>query len=576
MKTMSNSAGCSVFLAMFALPFAATGLFTSGLIFYTVFNWNSVRDWQETPAVVLKVHVKGSSDSDSTQTNATYEYEWDGQTYTGDRVSLHSGSDNIGSFQQRVAEELTRHHKSGEPFRCFVDPDDPSQSILYRELRWEMLAFLSVFGTIFGTVGMGLFSAAVMSIPGSRREAELRERHLNEPWLHKPEWAEGYVQADTSWRGWLTPLSMYWMAVTLPGGLGAFNDLTNGNGWGLFGLIMPGLSLLMVRGAYKARRRRRVYGESRVALDRFPAITGGVMTGNLLIEHDVDPLAVWQFNLTCVKTIGSGEDQETDTICELAHSTSETERSEDWGRSAVPFEFTIPFSARQTETDGNVQVEWKLEVHSERTATAFKEEFAIPVFRTEESSDDFKDEQQLARQRSHDEKRLDDLQPDGPLMQARLKVREQPDGTMTIIAPAARYKGLLLSFGIFILVWDSACAGMWCADDIPIAFPIIFSLLGALVTWAWLDLLLRSSHLEIEHDAITFRSGWPGLGRTHRVPLDEIQDVNVTSNMSVNQTQFPNVTVELKSGKKLTIISQIRGRPAAERVMERILEALTR
>ena len=99
---------------MFALPFAATGLFTSRLIYYQVIEWNSVLDWQETPAVVLKVDVKGGSDSDSIRTNATYEYEWGGQTYTGNRVSLHSGSDNVGSFQHRVAEQLTQHQKSEE------------------------------------------------------------------------------------------------------------------------------------------------------------------------------------------------------------------------------------------------------------------------------------------------------------------------------------------------------------------------------------------------------------------------------------------------------------------------------
>ncbi len=150
----SGAIGMALFLTLFGLPFAVVGVGASGAIYYSVFRWVDVLDWQETPARILTVDVKSGDDSISTE--ATYEYQWNGKLHTGDQVSLHFGSDNIGSFQQRVASELTSHHKSGQPFRCFVDTSDPASSILYRDLRWEMLSFLSVFGAIFGTVGGGV------------------------------------------------------------------------------------------------------------------------------------------------------------------------------------------------------------------------------------------------------------------------------------------------------------------------------------------------------------------------------------------------------------------------------------
>lgn len=577
MKSFS-SIGCGIFLALFALPFAAVGLFMSGMIFHTLAGWSDMLGWQETAATVLTVDVKPSSDSDSLSTEASYSYSWDDEQHTGDRVSLYTGSDNIGSFQQRIAAELTEYQKTGQPFRCFVDPSDGTSSVLYRDLRWEMLSFYSVFGTLFGTVGMGLLFGTLMSIPAGRRQAALQLEFPDEPWRWKPEWSEGGIRGEGGSRWW-TPLAVYWVIVTLPGGLGALNAIAGGSLLSVFGLIMPGAAVLIARAAVRAHLRRNVFGASRVQLDRFPAITGGVMSGTLLIENDADPLAIWNLKLECERASGSGDDRETDTVCELSESVEGTGRSDDWGQSAVPFEFNIPYSAPQTNLDGSVEIEWKLSIRSERTETEFCEEFKIPVFKTEESSRKFKAEKPQrdgsADEAFHD-RRLDDLQPDGPLMAARLRVREQTDGTVTVIAPVGRYLKAILAMAMFVVIWDGACVVLWNIDEIPLLFPIGFSFFGVLLSYCWLDLLLRNSHVEIGTEAITFRNGWPGLAREHRVLLADINDVTVTSNMSIGTTAFPNVLIHTSAEKPMTVMSLIRGRAGADRLMERILEAVTR
>jgi len=66
------------------------------------------------------------------------------------------------------------------------------------------------------------------------------------------------------------------------------------------------------------------------------------------------------------------------------------------------------------------------------------------------------------------------------------------------------------------------------------------------------------------------------LAREHRVERGDIKDVTVTSNMSIGSTQYPNVKIHVASGKPMTVMSLIRGRPAADRLAERILEAMVR
>ena len=571
--------GAAVFLAFFGLPFAAVGVFTTGMIYYTVASWIEVLDWQETSATIVTAEVKRSNDPDSDgfRTEATYEYQWGRDTYTGDRVGLFTESDNVGSYQERVAQELTSHLESGEPFRCYVDPTHPSDSILYRELRWEMMAFLSVFGAIFATVGGGLIYSSLASIPSSRRESELEREFPKEPWRHKAGWAEGDIRPSvSSWR-WLPVLAGWWGLATFPAGIGALNDLTRGNGWAIFGFILPGIAMLIVRAAIKSRARRRFFGKSRIELDRFPMITGGTTSGRVLIENDVGPWSTWHFDLECEETTESGDSTNTETIFEQSQTIEETKRSETWGQTSVPFTFTLPFSTRPTSENGREKIEWKLNVRSERTEVEFKQEFEIPVFRTEESSRSFKAELSDEKDTTDEaDERLGDLHPDGPLMKARLKVAEQPDGTVSVFAEAGRYFKAGLSMGLFAVIWDGICVVLWYADGVPCVFPILFSLFGALITWAAFDIAFRSSRLEIGRESLTFRTGWCGRGREHTIPLSEIQDVDVESKMSIGSTQYPDVIITLRSARKHTVMSHIRGRMAAERVMERILEAVTR
>ena len=56
----------------------------------------------------MAVELEEHSDEDGStyETTATYRYDYSGTTYTGTRVAIDTGSDNIGSFQHRLYSEL--------------------------------------------------------------------------------------------------------------------------------------------------------------------------------------------------------------------------------------------------------------------------------------------------------------------------------------------------------------------------------------------------------------------------------------------------------------------------------------
>src|SRR5262245_29631373 len=191
-----TGAGC---LALFALPFAAFGVgaFVWGAL--TLLHWHAARGWVEVPAQLISVELEEHVDEDSTtyQATATYSYAYAGQEYTSNRVAIDTGSDNIGDFQQRLYSGLRAAHERGAPITAYVDPEEPANAVLNRELRAGLLAMKMMFAFVFGGVGFGLPFGA--RIGGKKLAAEnaLRDQFPDEPWRWRPEWANGRIAGST-------------------------------------------------------------------------------------------------------------------------------------------------------------------------------------------------------------------------------------------------------------------------------------------------------------------------------------------------------------------------------------------
>lgn len=560
-----RSAGCGLLFVLFGIPFAAAGLYMTGLMYSQILQWVSVQSWVETPATLLEVNIEQSGESLGTE--ATYEYAWQGQKHTGDTVSLHPGRDNVGDFQQQVAAELTDHHERGRPFRCFVNPDNPTQAILYRELRWQILSFLAIFGTVFTTVGCSIVIASLLSISEARKTSRLKELFPGQPWRWKQEWSEGCVRGKGSSR-WTALIAGWWVLATLPGGIGATNALFHGNGYGLFGLVLPGIALLIVRASVRGAAKRSRFGESRIELDRFPMITGGVNSGRLLIQNDVAPPTFWKFRLACDVTRGSGEDSHTTTVFDAAVAHEGSEPGGEWGRTAVPFEFRLPANARQSDMEGS-KVAWTLTVTGTVGDAEYEDEFLMPVFETEDSDPGFME----SSESQPDSRYARD--GDAELLRNGLLIREAVDGSLTVIAPARRNRPMKIALGIFCLFWDGLCFVIL-VQRAPLLFRIAFPACGAAITLVWIDLLMRSSRFQVDSHKFAWRNGWPLVSREKRVPVSDIRKVEAVTSVTSGNSQFYKIRICLESGENATVLSLIQGKAAADTLVSRIQKVLAR
>jgi hypothetical protein len=163
---------------LLSLPFVAGGIIAASMSWRTMSESDAVRSWVEVPATIeraeLDVEVRrdrsyhGRDLRTRTRTtyhlNAAYEYEFEGQRYTGNRVSVHGNDHNSSAgitFLVNAQRELERHRALGKPFRCFVNPRRPIESLLYRDPPWQVAAGYTLFATLFGAIGFGILSGVL-------------------------------------------------------------------------------------------------------------------------------------------------------------------------------------------------------------------------------------------------------------------------------------------------------------------------------------------------------------------------------------------------------------------------------
>jgi hypothetical protein len=382
--------GC---LALFAVPFAAVGVGMCVWIICTLVTYFSAQNWVETPATIVRTELKSFRGKSTTyQVTADYTYQFGGQAYTGHRVSLNGDPDNLGSFHQDAYRELSGYQKSKKPFRCYVNPAQPDEALLYRDLRWEMLALQMIFALVFGAIGFGMLIGGLMSYKTSRAEAALAAAHPNTPWMWKTDWAAGSMVSSS--KGVMVAallLAVFWNVVTAPLWLVLPGEILNkGHRWALLGLLFPAIGLALIGWAVYSFLRWRKFGQSVFQMASVPGVVGGQLAGVVRTSAKIRPEDGFHLLLRCVRRITTGSGKQRSTV---EHTLWEDEGTvmhellEDQAEvSAIPVEFQIPFDCQPSDgRNSDDQTIWRLTASAAVPGIRYSATFEVPVFRTADS-----------------------------------------------------------------------------------------------------------------------------------------------------------------------------------------------
>ena len=233
-ERISAAIGALAFLTLFA-GLGSIGLWATGSSIYD--GWRA-QDWVKVKADITFVDVG----------TASYKYEFQGRKYASDRVGTFSlgGSTDLDDWEDRMDAMLSSAVAEKRPVTAYVNPDNPRQAMLDREIRWRFVLVLMAIAMAF-TVG-GLFAFVAIgrkALPGRGAYSwSGRGSGAGVPWL-KPKARE----ALTQWG-----VGLVWNLFAVPIGVLAIPDMWQKGEWFpiLLLLLFPFIGLLILWAALRS------------------------------------------------------------------------------------------------------------------------------------------------------------------------------------------------------------------------------------------------------------------------------------------------------------------------------------
>ena len=533
MKT--NTSGAK-FLIPFGMLFLAVGAVIGFFCMRTLFRAEAMLAWQELPATVVACDLnlsRSSKGGTSYRVSARYQYEVKGVRYTGDRVSLHTGSDNIGSFHQRIYAELKRRMDRKEPAACWANPQNPGDAILIRKPRLELLVFMQVFAMVFGGVGLAVMLAGLAGIlQRSDGQGQIR---MNGAASHRV--AAVFALAWNGYLGWFL-----WKAyhVTAPEMLP----------WYLWALAATGTIPAMIAGYLVGRVRK--FGISVFEMSPMPGVLGGPVAGTIRIPAKVETPDGFEVVLRCIHqyTTGSGKQSSTRRDVEWEDSRHIDGNLSYGEESMLPVRFAVPYGQSATTAAGGCSgYYWRLTATAKAPGIDYKAEFDVPVQRTPQSSPTFVPQQMPDS--TAGQEHVSDV-----ISRASLKLEARSDGGFELSFPAARGLTTSLPLVLFVAGWSLPCYFLWTGAKAPLAIAVVFTLVDLILVAALLNALFVSRGVVVDRARRECVVWWRAAcfsKRERHIPFGEVMDIRSERSGQSGNTTYYRVVMMAEGGRPVTV-----------------------
>jgi len=570
------------FLILFALPFTAVGVGAGVWLFSGILEHWKMRSWEERPATIVRAELethRGRKGGATYRATAEYTYHYQGRQYTGNRVSINGGRDNVGSFHQDVHRQLSEHQKSSSPFRCYVNSERPAEAILFRDLRWSMVGFQMIFATVFGAAGFGMLTFSVLGYRKTKGDSALVALHPDEPWLCKKDWADGKISSSAKTAAIvLLVCTFFWNLISVPALLVfRYEAFAKGNRLVFLILVFPVIGAILVLCTIVSMLRWRKYGQSVFEMASMPGVIGGQLAGVIRTSAKVQPEDGFRLTLNCVQRVttqrGKNSSTSESVLWQDEQLIARDFLQNDPARSAIPVLFRIPYDCRPTDkTNANDQTIWRLEVSAKTSGLDYSTTFDVPVFKTIESDPNFVVDQSLIAEYAAPENLDRDLHEAGVV-----KMESLTGEGCRLVFPMARAPGVAFFLTVFGLVFFAVPFVMfymgaeWWINTI---FGAVFGLVGLLCLAFSASAWFYSSAVDASPHGLTIVGGLFGLGREQRIGASDVKNIVLTSRAGQGEKVYYDIDIVCLAGKTVTASKRILGKRLASSVIRQIEQAM--
>lgn len=515
---------------MFALAFAAVGLWMLWSISTTLFDAWQTRDWQPVQARLLTAGytTNTGSEADTYEAYARYSYVFNAQTFTGDRVALSSGGDNIGKFQRNLGRRLSAAQARGETITVWVDAANPSRSIVDRSIRWELLGFKSIFLLVFGGLGFGLLIWVWRAPP---TVDQTLPKYQHSPWLLNDKWQTESIRSDSKnamWGAWL--FAAFWNLISAPLPFLIYGEVVEKqNHLALIGLLFPLVGIGLLVWAIRRTREWRRFGPTPVVLDPFPGSIGGHVGGTIDTNLPFDGAQRFLLTLSSIHSYESGSGDSRSQREKALWQDELVARSEPGPTGTrLTFRFDVPGDLEESDAEqrGDSFHLWRLNVRAELADADLDRDFTIPVYATAKESRHL-DGRKAAAARASQDALFDDA--------VRKLVRVRLDGIgKRLVYPM--WQNIWSNLAGFVIGSAFAIAGWFLVTRADATLMgTVFAGVGGLVAIAAAYMMLRSLEVRQQGNTITSIRRLAGIRlRTRELQKSDFERFEKRSSM---QTQ---------------------------------------
>jgi len=413
---------------LFGLLFAAGGYFILAETALPMWqNWQRMQEWRPANARLLSISAANN------ETRVSYRYDFAGGSYQGTGVGVSAFKDNIGSYHEDMQAYLQRIQVNDAFLPIWVNPANPSEAVIDRNMRWGLFALTGAFCSVFLLIGLGVIFASLRSsstITARRGPSlwkmratwqkakkdgtteleflEFCQQHYADPrvpgaatadkvsaaeWQSRKGWESPRIKSDAGkgvWFFWL--FALVWNAISTPIVFIVPAELQRENYAALFGLLFPLAGLFLLYKAIKVTIEYRHFGRVVYSMDPFPGGIGGHVGGHIQVNNldyrrarKARSLSV---KLECVYSYvsGSGKNRSRRESIKWAQQGQPKIENAIEGVD-LSFRFDVPEGLPQADVEQSDAYHfWRLSVNADIPGIDLDRSYNIPVFASGETA----------------------------------------------------------------------------------------------------------------------------------------------------------------------------------------------
>tara|TARA_R110002096_G_scaffold199271_18_gene383148 strand:- start:2863 stop:4599 length:1737 start_codon:yes stop_codon:yes gene_type:complete len=562
-KGSSIGGGC---LFLFAIPFAAAGIFCLFAAWAVCWKAQEVRLWELLDATIETVPEKKQGHWDE----LTYRYRWEGRWITatngvdGDFMNPKAEID----FWKRVSEAKEYE----ETIPVWVNPKRPDKSYVLPPRASFAPLMVGIFAISHGGIGLGLMTASFLTIRAERHRAKAERQWPEQPWKWRKDWVRGVAKVSRPPWHWL--IGYFTLVVLSLGSWMGFLLFTEPNatlGNRVLALIMISAGLLF---AWFCARQFKQYRRNQEFTLKLPldGLVAGETTQLLLEDSAASAYRLHEatrtWTLKCVGETSDGENSSTASLWQ-----GEVDVKAESGRSRE-LTVTIPAGAPLTScwSHSGKGIRWELVGKGSNRSKLGP--FLLPVFRSNEASQEAVETFQPANDDSDQP-----LQPDAwnAAFQAE-QIDFDPGASPAhfVFGPRRHSMPATTSMIIGVAFTAFGFGFQFIPNFIPRIFGGIFGLVGLFMLKSAFWQNFGTFTLDVDDQGLRLSKTLFGKTRETTWAPDQIDDIVAANAAAYNDVQFYVIHLVPKVGKKVTLTPLIATWSTADAFSQTLLQSLGR